>query len=126
MTEYRGRLDGPLSSAPSGLAAEVDRSRKAGAVARIAVVVCGNDHVLLTMLETGMGPVAIFSPSSAIAVDGGPRRFTNAEWVQTLKPTGNGTVRVRCRCTRGHVDLDQALALGRDTPNRRIGIDALR
>ena len=64
MTAYRGRLTGPLSNVPAGLAEAVERARKYRVLVQ---AVCPNDHILATVLETSMGRVVLWRPSSRFA-----------------------------------------------------------
>lgn len=125
MIEYRGRLDGPLSAAPEGLADAVSRARSHRAV---AVAVCRNGHPLVTVVDTAMGRVALWRPASRSVVPGTGRTvLTGGEWVATFSPSPPLVTRPRCRCTthRGAVDVGLLLERAATTTHGRVRVEAV-
>lgn len=122
MIAYRGRLSGPLSTCPAELAAAVARER---AHRVLAVGVCRNDHVLVTVVETSMGRVALWHPSVWASDPGSGRRFlTRAEWVATFDGDEPPSIlRARCRCTTVRaVDVRALLDAAATAPRRRVSL----
>ncbi len=121
MSGYRGRLTGPLSTAPEGLYEAVQRARGHRVV---ATGVCRSGHALVTVLDTSEGRVVLWNPSSAfIDLDDGARRFTGAEWVQTIEQSGTpGDLSgCRCRCSRvARVDVGALIELAASSSRARV------
>lgn len=122
MTPYRGRLSGPLSAAPDGLVDAVERARSHRVV---ATGVCRSGHALVTVIDTSMGRVVLWNPSAAfIDVESDVRRFTGAEWVQTIGEDGAGQIAgCRCRCSRAtSVDVDALVREAGERSRRRVRV----
>lgn len=125
MIEYRGRLDGPLSTAPEGLADAVNRARHHRVV---AVAVCRNGHPMVTVLDTSMGRVAIWRPASrSVTPETGRTALTGSEWVATFSPDPPLVTRPRCRCTthRGVVDVLALVEQANGRRHRRVRVEGV-
>lgn len=130
---------GPVAAAPDALVAAVARAARYAEAATLVTVVCQHDHVLVRVLDTDHGAVAVWdAPGLAWTDDSTDARMRTRRasrqsvWALVMDGEVGGYLQPECRCHHAYLpvaELRAAVAHGRRRvlarPSAIRGIDTL-